>query len=107
MKRTCKQSSSSCCGCSNNLVEDETVRSVPIAGGIPLAVTKGGDSGKIVRIAGKCELRRYLSNLGFVVGTDVSVVNTVSGDLLLDIKGTRIAMGRSMASKVFIVPEGF
>lgn len=106
MKRICKQSCGSCCGCSKDSVQDEIVTSVPLAGGIPLAVTKGGDSGKIVRISGKCELRRYLSNLGFVVGTDVSVVNTVSGDLLLDIKGTRIAMGRSMASKVFIVPEG-
>lgn len=78
----------------------------PPAGGMPLAMVRDGRSGKIVRIAGRCELRRYLSNLGFVVGTDVSVVNTIAGSLLLEIRGKRIAMDRSMASKVFIIPEG-
>jgi ferrous iron transport protein A len=71
-----------------------------------LAVAKDGDTGRIVRIAGRCEVRRFLSDLGFVIGADVSVVNTISGNLLLDVRGTRIAMDRTMASKVFIMPEG-
>lgn len=106
MKKTFESSNGSCCICSKNLVKDDFITFVPVAGGVPLVMTKAGDYGKIVRISGKCELRRYLSNLGFVVGTDISVVNTVTGDLLLDIKGTRIAMCRSMASKVFIIPGG-
>ena len=63
-----------------------------------------GDCGKVVRVTGKTEQRRFLSDLGLVAGTDVSVVNIVSGNLLLDVKGTRLAMDRSMASRIFIVP---
>lgn len=106
MKQTCNACRSSCCGCVNVKVSEDEEPSAPYAGGIPLAAVRDGRSGKIVRIAGRCELRRYLSNLGFVVGTDVSVVNTIAGSLLLEIRGTRIAMDRSMASKVFIIPEG-
>ncbi len=106
MQQTCNACRSSCRGCVNGKASRDEGLSAPSAGGMPLAMVRDGRSGKIVRIAGRCELRRYLSNLGFVVGTDVSVVNTIAGSLLLEIRGTRIAMDRSMASKVFIIPEG-
>lgn len=101
MTKTCTASCDSCRGCP---IGAEIVESVPSAGGIPLAAMGNGGCGKIVRVAGKTEQRRYLSDLGLVAGTDVSVVNTVSGNLLLEVKGTRIAMDRSMASKIFIIP---
>ncbi len=106
MQQTCNACCSSRCGCVNGKESEDEEPSAPSTGGIPLATVRDGKSGKIVRISGRCELRRYLTNLGFVVGTDVSVVNTIAGSLLLEIRGTRIAMDRSMASKVFIVPEG-
>lgn len=106
MQNTCNASCSSCCGCVNRIETEDEEQTAPFAGGIPLAMMKDGGYGKIVRIAGRTELRRYLSNLGFVVGTGVSIVNTISGNLLLEVKGSRIAMDKSMASKVFIVPEG-
>lgn len=106
MQQTCNATCSSCCGCVNGKESEYEGLSAPSVGGIPLAMVRDGMAGKIVRIAGRCELRRYLSDLGFVVGTDVSVVNTISGDLLLEIRGARIAMDRSMASKVFVIPEG-
>ncbi len=105
MQQTCNATCSSCRGCVKVNTSDEEELSDPSAGGIPLAMVKDGNSGKIVRISGRSELRRYLSNLGFVVGTDISVVNTISGNILLEIRGTRIAMDRSMASKVFVIPE--
>lgn len=101
MKRTCTGVCGSCRGCP---IEAESVEPVPVAGGIPLATMGNGDCGKVVRVTGKTEQRRFLSDLGLVAGTDVSVVNIVSGNLLLDVKGTRLAMDRTMASKIFIVP---
>ncbi len=101
MTKTCSTSCGSCRGCT---MSTEFAETVPEAGGIPLAVMGNGGCGKIVRIAGKTEQRRYLSDLGLVAGTDVSVLNTVSGNLLLEVKGTRIAMDRSMASRIFVVP---
>lgn len=103
MKRTCKGSCDNC-RCRGCPVDAEAVEPSNAAGGIPLATMGNGCCGKIVRIAGKMEQRRYLSNLGFVAGTDVSIVNTISGNLLLDVKGTRIAMDKSMASRIFIIP---
>ncbi|MDY0293642.1 MAG: FeoA family protein [Candidatus Methanomethylophilaceae archaeon] len=104
MDQTCFSSCGCCRGCGG--VSPLGAPAEPAAGGIPLAVAKDGDTGRIVRIAGRCEVRRFLSDLGFVIGADVSVVNTISGNLLLDVRGTRIAMDRTMASKVFIMPEG-
>lgn len=101
MKKRCNGICGSCGGCS---VEAEFVEPVPVAGGIPLATMGNGDCGKIVRVSGKTEQRRFLSDLGLVAGTDISVVNTISGNLLLDVKGSRIAMDRTMASRIFIVP---
>jgi len=101
MRKTCNGHCGSCGGCP---VETEFVETAPVAGGIPLATMGNGDCGKIVRVAGKTEQRRFLSDLGLVAGTDISIVNTVSGNILLDVKGTRIAMDRSMASRIFIVP---
>ncbi len=103
MKITCKRSCDDC-SCRGCPVDAEAVEPSNTAGGIPLATMDNGCCGKIVRIAGKTEQRRHLSNLGFVAGANVSIVSTISGNLLLDVKGTRIAMDKSMASRIFIIP---
>jgi ferrous iron transport protein A len=72
--------------------------------GIPLVTAKIGDGGKIVRVSGKQDIRKFLCELGFVIGARVSVVSENSGNMILDIKGSRIAMDRTMASKIFFAP---
>jgi len=72
--------------------------------GVPLVTAKVGDGGKVVRVSGKQEVRKFLCELGFVIGAHVSVVNENSGNMILDIKGSRIAMDRAIASKIFFAP---
>ncbi len=96
-------SCSSCCGCDKESnVEIEIA--VPTTGGIPLSMASDGETGTIVRITGNQETKRYMSNLGFTAGSRVSVVKRVSKDLIVDIKGSRIAMDASVASRLYFIP---
>jgi len=72
--------------------------------GVPLVAAGVGEGGKIVRVSGKPDIRRFLCELGFVIGEHVSVVNENSGSLILDVKGSRIAMDRTIASKIYFAP---
>ena len=72
--------------------------------GVPLVTAKIGDGGKIVRVSGKQDTRKFLCELGFVIGAHVTVVNENSGNMIFDVKGSRIAMDRAMASKIFFAP---
>jgi len=72
---------------------------------IPLTSTRPGDSGRIVRVLGKSNVNRFLTDLGFVNGERISVVNKTSGNMILDIKGSRIAIDRMLASRIFLSPE--
>ncbi len=69
---------------------------------MPLSFLKNSDRGTIVRISGKESVRRYLSELGFLPGTMIGVVNTVKGNIIVDIKGSRVAIDAAMASKIIV-----
>ena len=53
---------------------------------MPLTMTKAGDTVTIRKITGKDEVRQHLAELGFVVGETVTVVNEISGNLILQVK---------------------
>jgi ferrous iron transport protein A len=72
--------------------------------GVPLVTAKVGEGGKIVRVSGKQDTRKFLCELGFVIGAHVSVVNENKGNIILEVKGSRIAMDRAIASKIFFAP---
>jgi ferrous iron transport protein A len=84
-------------------IEDGSFRS---ESGAPLVTASIGEGGRIVRVSGKQNTRKFLCELGFVIGAQVSVVNENRGNLILDIKGSRIAMDRAIASKIFFSPDG-
>ncbi len=69
---------------------------------MPLSFLKNSESGAIVRISGREDVRKYLSELGFLPGTLISVVNTVKGNIIVDIKGSRVAIDSGMASKIIV-----
>ena len=69
---------------------------------MPLAMARIGEERTITRLAGKDESRRFLEKLGFVVGASVSVVAEMNGNLIVNIKGARVAISREMANKVFV-----
>ena len=69
---------------------------------MPLTFAGTGESYVIQRIAGKPEVRKHLENLGFVAGAEVSVVNTMGGNLIVKVKEARVAISQEMAQKIMI-----
>jgi len=74
----------------------------PIDGGqmMPLSFFREGETGNIVRISGKEDIRKHLEGLGFVNGTEVGIVSSNGTGYILDVKGSRIAIDNRMASKI-------
>ena len=69
---------------------------------MPLTMAKPGESGSIKRVGGREEIRQFLSTLGFVPGTHISVVTEISGNVIVNIKESRVAISREMAAKIMI-----
>ena len=69
---------------------------------MPLTMTKTGETVTIEKITGKDEVRQRLAELGFVVGAQVSVVNEVGGNLILQVKDSRVALDKTMANRIMI-----
>ena len=69
---------------------------------MPLTFAGTGESYVIQRIGGKPEVRKHLENLGFVAGAEVSVVNTMGGNLIVKVKEARVAISQEMAQKIMI-----
>ncbi|MCR5515720.1 MAG: ferrous iron transport protein A [Lachnospira sp.] len=69
---------------------------------MPLSMLDEGNNGTIVRVGGLEETRQFLEKLGFVVGADVEVVSKMSGNVIVNVKGSRVAIGKDMANKIMI-----
>ncbi len=67
---------------------------------MPLFMMKQGEEATIKKVGGKDETRRFLENLGFVVGGSVTVVSTIAGNLIVNVKDSRVAIGKDMAGKI-------
>jgi len=69
---------------------------------MPLTFAVPGEEVIIKRIGGNAEVRAHLQNLGFVSGAVVMVVNSMGGNLIVNVKNARIAISKEMAQKIFI-----
>lgn len=69
---------------------------------MPLAMAQVGDVNTIKRISGRDEVRQHLAELGFVVGEEVQIVSEMGGNLILAIKGARIALDKTMAMRIMV-----
>ena len=69
---------------------------------MPLTMAKPGETVVIRKITGKDEVRQHLAELGFVVDSPVTVVSEISGNLILQVKDSRIALDRSMATRIMV-----
>lgn len=70
---------------------------------MPLSMVQEGEKNTICKIGGKEETRKFLENLGFVSGGEVTVVSQTEGNMIVNVKGSRVAIGRDMANKVMVV----
>lgn len=69
---------------------------------MPLTFLKEGEVNSIKKIGGKDEARRFLNNLGFVEGSEISVIAENAGNLIVNIKNTRVAISREMANRIVV-----
>lgn len=69
---------------------------------MPLTMAKAGETVTIRKITGKDEIRQHLAELGFVVDSDVTVVSQLGGNLILQVKDSRVALDRTMANRIMI-----
>lgn len=61
------------------------------------------DTTQIIRkVGGKEEIRKFLEGMGFVTGGEVTVLSKAMGNVIVSIKGSRVAIGRDMASKILV-----
>lgn len=69
---------------------------------MPLALANIGEENIIKKIGGKPEIKQHLENLGFVVGGTVKIVNTMGGNVIVNVKDSRVAISREMAQKIMV-----
>ncbi|GFI31204.1 MAG: ferrous iron transport protein A [Lachnospiraceae bacterium] len=69
---------------------------------MPLTMAGTGETNIIKKVGGTGETRRFLENLGFVTGGQVTVVSEISGSMIVNVKESRVAINRDMASKIMI-----
>lgn len=69
---------------------------------IPLTLARSGEVNIIKRVGGKQEVKAHLENLGFVVGGGVTVINSIGGNVIVNVKDSRVAISREMAQKIMI-----
>jgi len=69
---------------------------------MPLAMAKTSEGHSIKKVGGKAETKQHLENLGFVVGTPVTVITEIGGNVIMNIKESRVAISREMANKIMV-----
>ena len=69
---------------------------------MPLTMAPVGQASKIQRVGGNDETKRFLANLGFVVGSEVTVISAIGGNVIVNIKESRVAISKEMANKIMV-----
>ena len=69
---------------------------------MPLSMVQVGENRVIQKVTGKDETRRFLENLGFVTGSDIMVVSEVAGNMIINVKDTRVAINKAMANRIIV-----
>lgn len=69
---------------------------------MPLSMVDVGEPMEIKKVGGKEKTKKFLENLGFVDGAIVTVVSQINGDMIVNIKDSRVAIGRDMANRIMV-----
>lgn len=69
---------------------------------MPLTMIQQGNTRAIRKLCCRDEQKRHLENLGFVVGEKVTVISDLGGNLIVQVKGSRFAISKSMANKIYM-----
>lgn len=69
---------------------------------MPLTLCPQGEGNIIKKVGGKPETKKFLESLGFVAGAEVRIVSTMAGNLIVNIKESRVAVSKEMACKIMV-----
>ena len=69
---------------------------------MPLSFANVGEENIIKKIGGNPETKKHLENLGFVVGGTVTIINTLGGNVIVNVKDSRVAVSEEMARKIMV-----
>ncbi|WP_348521791.1 FeoA family protein [Clostridium sp. BJN0001] len=67
-----------------------------------LTMVRTGESNIIKRVGGLDKTKRFLENLGFVTGEPVIVISAIGGNIIVNVKDSRVAIGKDMANKILV-----
>ncbi len=69
---------------------------------MPLGLGNLGESYTILKIQGRDKIINHLKNLGFIENETVSIVSSINGNLIVEVKGTRVALDKSLANRIIV-----
>lgn len=69
---------------------------------MPLTMAKPKETQIIRKIGGREETRKFLEGMGFITGGEITVVSQAAGNVIVSVKGSRIAIGKEMADKILV-----
>ncbi len=69
---------------------------------MPLTMASIGESNFIKKVGGKEDVKRFLESLGFVTGTPITVISKLDGNMIVNVKESRVAINKDMANKILI-----
>lgn len=69
---------------------------------MPLTMLNSGETASIKRIGGQNEVKQFLENLGFTAGEKVKVVSSYGGNIIIQVKDSRVAVSKGIANKIMV-----
>ena len=69
---------------------------------MPLSMMRSGEKSTIKEINGQGDTKRFLESLGFIVGSTITVVSEMGGNMILNVKDTRVALNKAMATRIIV-----
>lgn len=67
---------------------------------VPLSFLKDGESARVIKVRGRGDLHHHLENIGFVEGANIKVISGANGNLIVQVKGAQVAIGKDAAMKI-------
>ena len=69
---------------------------------MPLSLLNDGETSTVVKVGGREDTKRFLENLGFVEGAEVTTISSNDGNMIIKIKESRVAINKDMAKKIMV-----
>ena len=69
---------------------------------MPLTLAVSGEENMIKKVGGSPEVKKHLENLGFVAGGSVTVISSIAGNIIVNVKEARVAISKEMAARIMI-----